>query len=70
MLEAKVLGKQHRQRHNHERPHWSLAYQTPLEFAQRSRAAAGAERRRPPGCALPTDPITTNSNPENQPKLS
>ncbi|MCE9611407.1 MAG: transposase, partial [Chthoniobacter sp.] len=27
-LEAKVLGQQHRQRHNHERPHSSLDYQT------------------------------------------
>ncbi len=56
VLEAKVLGKEHRQRHNHERPHSSLAYQTPVEFAQRS--------------ALPTDHITTNPNPENQQKLS
>ena len=36
VLEAKVLGKEHRQRHNHVRPHSSLDYQTPVEFAQRS----------------------------------
>jgi putative transposase len=70
VLEAKVLGKQHRQRHNQERPHSSLAYQTPEEFAQRSLAAASATLRQPQGCALPTDPITTNPNPENHTKLS
>jgi hypothetical protein len=70
VLEAKVLGKQHRQRHNHERPHSSLDYQTPVEFAQRSLAAASAPLRQPPGCAHSTDLITNNPNPENQPKLS
>jgi putative transposase len=70
VLEAKVLGKQHRHRHNHERPHSSLDYQTPVEFAQRSLAAASATLRQPQGCTLPTDHITTNSNPENQQKLS
>jgi len=40
VLEAKVLGKQHRQRHNHERPHSSLDYQTPVEFARRCRQHA------------------------------
>jgi len=70
VLEAKVLGKQHRQRHNHERPHSSLDYQTPVEFAQRSLAAASATLRQPPGCALPADQITTNPNPKNHEKLS
>lgn len=65
VLEGKVLGKQHRQRHNHERPHSSLAYQTPEEFAQRSLAAASAKLRQPQGCAIPTNP-----NPENHQKLS
>ena len=63
VLEAKVLGKEHRQRHNHERPHSSLHYQTPVEFAQRSLAAASATLRQPQGCALPTDHIATNPNP-------
>ena len=40
VLEAKVLGAQHRQRHNHERPHSSLDYQTPAEFARRWRPNA------------------------------
>jgi transposase InsO family protein len=70
VLEAKVLGKQHRKRHNQERPHSSLAYQTPEEFAQRSLAAASATLRQPQGCALPTDQITTNPNPENHQNLS
>ena len=70
VLEAKVLGKEHRQRHNQERPHSSLSYQTPEEFAQRSLAAASATLRQPPGCALPIHQSTLNPNPENQPKLS
>ena len=69
VLEAKVLGNQHRQRHNQERPHSSFDYQTPAEFAQRSLAAASAPLRQPQDCALPTHHITTNLNPENQPKL-
>ena len=70
VLEAKVVGKQHRQQHNHQRPHSSLDYQTPVEFAQRSLSAASATIRQPQGCALPTGHITTNPNPENQRKLS
>ena len=70
VLEAKVLGKQHRQHHNQQRPHSSLDYQTPEEFAQRSLAAASATLRQPQGCALSTDPITINPNPENHQKLS
>ena len=70
VLEAKVLGKQHRHWHNQERPHSSLDDQTPAEFAQRSLAAASAPLRQPPGCALPTDQSSTNPNPENQPRLS
>lgn len=37
VAEAKVLGADHRRRYNHERPHSSLDYQTPDEFAARSR---------------------------------
>jgi transposase InsO family protein len=69
VLEAKVLGKEHRHRHNHQRPHSSLAYQTPVEFAQRSLAAASATLRRPQGCALPTEP-PLNNQPETNEKLS
>jgi transposase InsO family protein len=70
LTEAKVLGKEYRRDYNHLRPHSSLAYQTPEEFAQCSLAAASATLRRPPGCALPTDHITTNLNPDNHQKLS
>ena len=33
LIEAKVLGEQHRYKYNHQRPHSSLADQTPAEFA-------------------------------------
>ncbi len=48
LLEAKVLIEQYRVEYNHERPHSSLDYQTPAEFAARSQAedAAGAEENK------------------------
>ena len=70
VLEAKVLGKEYRPDYHHHRPHSSLDYQTPVEFAQRSRKAASTTLRQPQGCALPIDHITLNPNPENHPKLS
>lgn len=33
LIEAQVLTERHRLRHNHERPHSSLDYKTPAEFA-------------------------------------
>jgi transposase InsO family protein len=33
LIEAQVLTERHRLRHNHERPHSSLGYKTPAEFA-------------------------------------
>jgi len=33
LVEAQVLTERHRLRHNHERPHSSLGYRTPAEFA-------------------------------------
>lgn len=47
LLEAKVLGKEYRQRHTHERPHSSLDYQTPAEYA------AAQTNRSDGGCAPP-----------------
>jgi uncharacterized protein YndB with AHSA1/START domain len=65
LLEAKVLGKEHRHRHNRERPHSSLDYQTPVEFAQRSLAAASATLRQPQGCALsPANTKPTTQDPK------
>ena len=65
LLEAKVLGKSHRQHYNLQRPHSSLAYQTPREFAQCSLEAASATLRQLPGCTSSPHP-TLNL----QPKLS
>ena len=36
VLKAKVLGKEYRRRYIHERPHSSMDYQTPAEYASRS----------------------------------
>jgi len=70
LTEAKVLGKQHRHWHNQERPHSSLDDQTPVEFAQRSLAAASATLRQPQGCALSPEHQTNNQTPEPNQKLS
>lgn len=37
-LEAKVLGRDHREKYNHQRPHSSLGDLTPAEFARRCHA--------------------------------
>ena len=70
LLEAKVLGKEHRQRHNHHRPHSSLDYQTPVEYAKRCLAAASATLRQPQGSALSPEQPTNNPNTNNHEKLS
>jgi putative transposase len=70
LLEAKVLGKAHREHYNSARPHSSLDYQTPEEFAQRSHAAASAPLRRPHGCARPSRSVSPQTNTNHQPKLS
>jgi len=47
-LEAKVLGKEHREKYHHRRPHSSLGILTPAEFAARCLAPL-----RPTACAAP-----------------
>jgi putative transposase len=47
LLEAKVLGRDYRRRYNCERPHSSLDYQTPVEYA------AALTNRSDGGCAPP-----------------
>lgn len=70
LTEAKVLGKNYRCDYNHRRPHSSLDYQTPMEFAQRSLAAASATLRQPQGCALSPEHQTHNQTHEPNRKLS
>jgi transposase InsO family protein len=59
LLEAKMLGEEHRYKYNHRRPHSSLGDLTPAEFASRCPSPL-----RPPACA-PKD-----SAPQHQPQLS
>ena len=75
LLEAKVLGRDYRRRYNGERPHSSLGYRTPSEYAAASAnqfaggcappnpaplAAAGV--RGEPNCALDTLNLTINNH--------
>jgi putative transposase len=55
LLEAKVVIEQYRVAYNHERPHSSLGYQTPVEFAAtcRTREAAGADEQSLPRPSFP-----------------
>ncbi len=57
LLEAKVLGKGFRQDYNLHRPHSSIDYQTPAEFAKSCLAAASATLQ-PPQDSSPTQPKT------------
>jgi transposase InsO family protein len=65
LVEAKVLGEEHRYKYNHQRPHSSLGDLTPAEFASICasplRPTASAPRRRSK---------SSQSHPKIQPKLS
>ncbi|MBK1835049.1 integrase core domain-containing protein [Roseibacillus ishigakijimensis] len=66
LLEAKVLGEEHRYQYNHQRPHSSLGDLTPAEFAGRCAFASGYLHSvpvplRPPAFApKPSDDLTPN----------
>jgi transposase InsO family protein len=84
LLEAKVLGKEYRHRHTHQRPHSSLDYRTPAEYAAAcanqsdgdcappNPAPLAAEAFGGTGGPKPTQtaPITNNQHTTNQEKLS
>lgn len=53
LQEAIVLAKAYRQVYNEERPHSSLDYQTPVEFARRCHLADSATLHQPNGNAIP-----------------
>jgi putative transposase len=84
LIEAKVLGKDYRRHHSHERPHSSLDYQTPAEYAAQhtNRSDGGCAPPNPAPLAAeafggtggpkatPTAAIINNPNTNNQQKLS
>ena len=70
LTEAKVLGKDYRRDYNTRRPHSSLKYQTPAEFAQHSLATASATLQQSQGCASSPEHQTHNPKPENHETLS
>jgi len=65
-LEAKVLGREHREKYNHSRPHSSLGDLTPAEFAARCLTPLRPLDFVEPACA----PQDSALNPKNQPNLS
>lgn len=52
LLEAKILAKEYRRVYNEERPHSSLGYQTPVEFARRCHWADSATLHQPKDIAI------------------
>lgn len=60
LLEAKVVVESWRIEYNQQRPHSSLGYQTPEEFAARARTALR------PTASAPSERTQTNINPRTQ----
>jgi len=65
-MEAKVLGREHREKYNHRRPHSSLGNMTPAEFAARCHAPLRPFDFVEAACAAQDSVI----NPKQQPNLS
>jgi len=61
LLEAKVLGREHREKYNHLRPHSSLGILSPAEFGARCLATLRPTASAPQG---------SNQTPTTQPSLS
>ena len=76
LLEAKVLGEEHRYKYNHQRPHSSLGDLTPAEFASRcdsqQRPSGKAQRlSNSAGVRSPNDKcVFKNSSQKRELKLS
>jgi putative transposase len=58
LLEARVLARDWREGYNHRRPHSSLGYRTPAEYAS-SCPRAGAARSQPADTTVSVDPTLT-----------
>jgi putative transposase len=63
VLEARVVGREWRRNYNHVRPHSSLGYQTPAEFAAMASRSATAKGCRPVKPSLTVDPTLTATGP-------
>jgi putative transposase len=59
--EAQVMTERHRLKHNHERPHSSLGYKTPAEFAATWNGEGSAPTARRPHHSTRSYQITTSS---------
>ncbi len=63
VVEAKVLAKGWRQDYNHVRPHSSLGYRTPAEYAAMVPRDGAAQRNRPEEPSVTVEPTLTAPGP-------